>query len=189
MSFATFALDIRELENDLKTMGAQAPVLMARALNRAGVAGKTAMVKAVVADTGIRQKEIEREVRLDKANVARPRVSVQIQGRRIPLIAFQARGPEPSKGRGRGVSYKLRGSRGRIGYAFIATMPGGHRGVYKRRGKGRLPIKELFGPSLPHVFAKFLPVFQERAQEAMVKTLRHEIDFARSKTAPPAAAA
>lgn len=32
--------------------------------------------------------------------------------------------------------------------AFIAVMPSGHRGVFKRVKKARLPIKELYGPSL-----------------------------------------
>jgi len=40
-----------------------------------------------------------------------------------------------------------------IKHAFIATMPKtGHRGVYIRRGKSRLPIQELFGPSVHGTF-------------------------------------
>jgi hypothetical protein len=38
-----------------------------------------------------------------------------------------------------------RGKRTLIPGAFIATMPNGHKGVFKRLGKGRLPIKELLG--------------------------------------------
>ena len=178
---ATFTLDIRSLQKDLLEMGQQAPLIMARALNRAAVSGQTAMVKAVSADTGIAAKNVKREIQIDKANRSRPMVALTIAGRRIPLIAFGARGPEPSRGRGRGVSYRLPGGRGRVPNAFIATMGSGHRGVFKRRGRKRLAIVELRGPSLPHVFEKFLPRFREAAQTSLVKSLTHEISFARSK--------
>ncbi len=176
-----------DLRAELDGMSRQAPAILARTLNRAGVAGKTAMVKAVRADTGLTEKAINREIAVDKANRSRLQVSFTIQGQRIPLIAFQARGPEPSRGRGKGVSYRLPTGRGRIANAFIATMPTGHRGVFKRipgnrRGpkpnRSQLPIRELFGPSIPHVFLKFEDVFQRAAQESFESNLRHEIDFA-----------
>lgn len=189
-----FDLDVRAFSADLAALGRQAPLVMARALNRAGTSGKTAMVKAVVADTGLRQKDVTREVQVDKATRSDPTVAFVIRGRRIPLIAFGARGPEPSRGRGRGVSYRLPTGRGRIPQGFIATMKSGHRGVFvgvrpaasrkgKRRGAPANPILERFGPSLPHVFEKFVPAFQAAAQESLVKNLRSEISFAMGKAA------
>lgn len=191
MSRVDIQLDIRELQKDLEQMAARAPAIVARSLNRAGVSGRTAITKAVVADTGLMTKYVTREIGLEKATQASHKVAVTIKGRRIPLIAFSARGPEPSRGRGRGVSYRLPTGRGRIGDAFIATMKSGHRGVYRRKpGASRrgpkatrplLPIMELRGPSLPHVFEKKLGVFHGAAQESLVKNLRSEISFARSK--------
>ena len=181
-----FDLDVRAFSADLAALGRQAPLVMSRALNRAGTSGKTAMVKAVVADTGLRQKDVNREVQVDKATRSDPRVAFVIRGRRIPLISFGARGPEPSRGRGRGVSYRLPTGRGRVPGAFIATMHSGHRGVYKRSTKKRLPIIELRGPSLPHVFEKFVPAFHAAAQESLVKNLRSEISFAMAKAASAA---
>lgn len=179
-----FALDVRRFIGELDALERQAPSIVARAVNRAATAGKTAVVRAVAADTGIQQKNIEREIRIDKANRSAPRVTIQILGRRIPLIAFGARGPEPSRGRGRGVSYRLPTGRGRVGDAFIATMSrSGHRGVFKRTSKRRLPIIELFGPSIPHVFEKFLPLFGQVATEAFEKNLAHEINFAKTREA------
>jgi len=175
------ALDVRRFAEDLDALGRRGPALMARAINRAGISGKTAVVKAVAADTGLPQKNVERDLKIDKANPTAPQLTITVLGRRIPLIAFQARGPEPSKGRGRGVSYRLPGARGRIANAFIATMPGGHRGVYKRRGTGRLPIRELFGPSIPKVFEKFLGIFGTVSAQSFEKNLEHEIAFAKSK--------
>jgi hypothetical protein len=183
MSMTTFLIDLGKLKSDLEAMGRQAPIIMARSLNRAATAGKTATVKAVAADTGLQQKYINREIRVDKANRSRPAVTIEIVGKRIPLIAFSARGPEPSRGKGRGVSYRLPTGRGRIAEAFIATVgAGGHRGVFKRRGKRRLPIVELRGPSIPHVFEKYLPTFRVVAEESLLKNLAHEISFAKSAT-------
>lgn len=180
-AFVEVMLDTKDLDQDLREMGRSAPLIMARALNRAGTAGRAAMVKVMKKDTGIASKNIRDEIRIDKANRSRPVVRVEIRGRRIPLIAFGAKGPEPSRGKGRGVSYKLPTGRGRIGNAFISTMPSGHRGVYKRKGTKRLPVRELFGPSLPHVFQKYLPVFREAASVALVKNIKSEISFARSR--------
>jgi hypothetical protein len=189
-----FELDIRAFQKDLEDMAAQAPAIMAYALNRALVSGQTAMVRAVTADTGIAAKNVRREIVLDKANLSRPVAALTIAGKRIPLIAFQARGPEPSRGRGKGVSYRLPTGRGHIPNAFIATMMSGHRGVFtrkpgfaksKRHGeqetRPQLPIQEKRGPSLPHVFEKFVPTFQAAAQESLVKNLAHEIAWAKSK--------
>lgn len=183
MSITTFVFDLGKLKADLQAMGSQAPLIMARALNRAAAAGQTATVRAVSADLGLTQKYVKREIRLDKANRSRPAVALEIRGSRIPLIAFSARGPEPSRGKGRGVSYRLPTGRGRIPDAFIATMGAGHRGVFKRRGKRRLPIVELRGPSIPRVFEKYLPTFRKAAEDALLKNLAHEIDFARRPAA------
>ena len=181
-AFVEVMLDTRGIERELRELGASGPLIMARALNRAGTSGRAAMVKVISRDTGIKSKNIRDEIRIDKANRTRPVIRLEIRGRRIPLIAFQAKGPEPSRGKGRGVSYRGPHGRGRIPNAFIATMPSGHRGIFKRRAKRRLPIRELFGPSLPHVFEKYIPTFRKVASESLEKNLRSEISFARTRT-------
>jgi len=177
------SLGLRGLEQQLLDLGASAPLVMARALNRAGVSGRTAMARAISKDTGIAYTGVVGQIQIGKATKAQPKVVLQISGKRLPLIDFKARGPEPSRGRGRGVSYTLPGGRGRVPNAFIATMPGGHRGVFVRRATPRLPIRELFGPSLPHVFEKFIPDFTAAATESFAKNLLSELSFEQSKQA------
>lgn len=197
--FLSIRLESGGLEKELKAMGANIPAVMARSLNRAGTTGRAVMARHINKDTGIAIGAVKKEIRLDRATRSDPVVRLEIRGRRIPLIAFQARGPEPSRGRGRGVSYRLPSGRGRIRNAFIATMPSGHRGVFirktptrSRRGRPRsspaLPILELFGPSLPYVFEKYIPEFRKAASESLVKNLRSAINFARSKAGLPSAA-
>ena len=182
-SNVSLELQLGELVKDLEAMAARAPAIMSRALNRAGTAGRTAMTRTIVKDTGLQSKYVSREIVLEKANRTRPVVRITVAGRRIPLIAFRARGPEPSRGRGRGVSYHLPGGRGRVPDAFITTVGAGHRGVFKRRREKRLPIVELKGPSIPHVFEKQMPVFQAAAQESLVKNVASEIAWERAKQA------
>jgi hypothetical protein len=192
---ASFEFEIETFRKDLLDLAEQAPLIMARALNRAAVSGQAAMVKVVASDTGLLAKYVKREIVIDKASRARPMVALTIAGRRIPLIAFQARGREPSRGLGQGVSYRLLGGRGRVADAFIATVGiGGHRGVFKRRGTSRrksvgawsrnLPIVELRGPSVPHVFEKHLDKFRAAAEESFLKNLASEIGFEKAKNQP-----
>jgi hypothetical protein len=108
-------------------------------------------------------------------------IQLEITGNRIPLIDFAARGPEPSRGRGRGVSYRLPGGRSRDPHAFIATMPSGHRGVFKRTGKERNPIIQSHGPSLVNVFRNKLDFGAERAKAALEEQVRLVIAFALSR--------
>jgi hypothetical protein len=81
---------------------------------------------------------------------------ITAKGRPLSLVKYGARQTA------RGVSVSVLNGRKVIAGAFIATMPNGHRGVYVRMGKahkkvsknGRtqwsgLPIKELYGPSIP----------------------------------------
>ena len=152
-----------------------------RAINRTAASEKTQAKRAIAADTGIKAGDVDKALTVAKATPEVAFATVTASGRRLPLIAFNARGPEPSRGRGRGVSYRLPGGRGRVPTAFIATMRSGHRGVFTRtRLAGpRLPILELFGPSLPLVFIKkFLPEATTRSVATLAKNLRHEIEFA-----------
>ena len=86
--------DLGPLMADLELLGTQAPVVLARALNRAGGSGLTAMRRAVATDMGVSQKAITRVLVTTKANASRLGWGITMKGRRIPLIEFKARGPE-----------------------------------------------------------------------------------------------
>jgi hypothetical protein len=175
------SFDTSAFEALIRELGSKSGPALARAINRSTDSGRTHMVRLVSKDTGISSSAVRKEVQITKATPNSLVSRITIKGRRLPLIAFSARGPEPSRGRGRGVSYRLPTGRGRISDAFIATMPTGHRGVFKRTGKPRLPIQQLYGPSLPHVFRKYLPELEKHAKEVLPKNVKHELEFALSK--------
>lgn len=174
------------LTRRLLELGEDMPRAVTRALNRTLGTVRTATVRALAEETALRPAAVRPSVAMRRATFRNQVAVLGVSGKRIPLIAFDARGPEPSRGRGRGVSYRLPGGRGRIPAAFIATMRTGHRGVFKRReGVGRLPIHELFGPSLPGAFvrARIAEAMRHLADEALAKNLDHEIGWILSRRA------
>jgi len=62
-------------------------------------------------------------------------------------------------------------------------MKTGHRGVFKHRGTARLPIQELYGPSIPKVFINdaILLAMEHLARDRWVKVFNQEINFELSK--------
>jgi hypothetical protein len=153
-----------------------APQRVARALNRAIVSTRTVMAPAIAKDMGLKSTVVRESMRVKEAHSDRFTASLEVSGARIPLIDFGARGPEPSRGRGK-VTAKVQGGRKAYPGAFIATMSSGHRGVFLRSGASRLPIAELHGPSLPHVFDKYIPMGLARGEESLVKNLQSEFRF------------
>ena len=74
-------------------------------------------------------------------------LSVKTEGGVLTFIAAHWRGRVPLL-KYPGGSQNARGIRLKGGkiilHAFIATMPGGHTGIFKREGRSRLPIQELY---------------------------------------------
>jgi hypothetical protein len=151
----------------------RAPQAIARALNRSLGSAKTVMVRVVAQDMGLRQRDVRDLIRESHAKPEHLVAQLFASFKRIPVYDFSAREERP-----RGVTAKLSGVRTRYPHAFIATMKSGHRGVFRRKTKARLPIKELFGPSIARVFLKHVDVGLQRGHEQLVKNLESEFRFA-----------
>jgi minor tail protein Z (GPZ) len=182
-------LDTRQVEAALANVQNGVPRAATRAINRTLTTVRTRAAREIAADIGIPVRPVTETIVLEPATFQRLRGFLTFTGRRIPLIDLKAKGPEPSRGRGRGVSYVLGGSR-RITSAFIATMRGsGHRGVFRRVGPSvrrsnrswskNLPIKELKGPSIPHVAAKpaILGPLKTLGLSTLARNVQGEIRF------------
>lgn len=91
----------------------------------------------------IRPSLIRRAMTIKRAtgsDLARMAWSVNLSGDPVPLVAY------PHRQTARGVSVEVnRGKRSLVPGAFVATTKSGHVGVFRRRGKARLPIEELRG--------------------------------------------
>lgn len=87
--------------------------------------------------------------------------SLDVKALPVPLIDY------PSRQNRQGVRVQVNvGSTKLIKSAFLATMSSGHRGVFVREGKARLPIRELFSTRVDQVFrdSGMVPGLHSRAQ-------------------------
>lgn len=150
-----------------------------RAVNRTATNARAAIVPLVAADVALQQKFVRDRITIQSAKATgdAPVARLFADTERVPLIQFKARGPEPSRGRGRGVRATLPTGAGTYPHAFIATMKSGHRGVYQRKGKARLAIYELRGPSIAKAFEKHADVAASRAADMLDKNFAHEMNF------------
>jgi hypothetical protein len=173
----TVKLDMRQFDAAIARLKDQAPRAVAAAVNRAATAAVTQLARDTARDMKLKVGTVKANIGArGQASPATPSVTLTASAKPIPAIEFGARGPEPSRGRGRGVTAKLPGRR--YPRAFIATMRSGHRGVFQRTGKARLPIRQLMGPSVWFVASKHAPAAARRAEQVMIERLRHEIQRA-----------
>lgn len=164
----------------MAALGDKASPAIVRALNRGGLTAKTYMASNVAKDMKLKVSDVKEKIRVKEANLYKHSFEISASLKRLPLILFNARGPEPSRGRGRGVT--ARTNTKRYPHAFIATMKSGHRGVFQRVGKARLGIRELRNVSLGHVFDKFKPEGLKRGLASVAKNLKSEFRFASRKS-------
>jgi hypothetical protein len=161
-------------------------VAVPRALNKMIDQVKTGAARSI-RDAGYKLKvsDIKKGLKISRAVAGNLTARVTASGNPIPLSAYGAR--QTAKG----VSVDVLHGRKVITHAFIATMPSGHKGVFVRVGaqhkkttKGSrtvwsgLPIKELFGPSVPDGMAN--AAVQETLQRLVLEKfpdiLRQQID-------------
>jgi hypothetical protein len=162
-----------------------------RALNKTAMQARTAASQEVrAAGYNIKASAIKSSFTIQKASRGKLYVMLKSTGRPIALINYGAR---PGKN---GVSVQVKTGRTVLRHAFVATMPNGHRGVFERTGKGHkkvvkngktirsgLPIKELFGPSIPQSLANDAvnKAIMAKIKQKFPQILKHELAFAASK--------
>ncbi len=140
---------IKEIRGMLHGLPKALPKVIVRAINKVANKSKTFIIRRITKAVAIKQADLRRRnVRMTRATWSRWLARIVVSGGRIPLTKFGARQTK------RGVTYRIQrgGKRGRIERGFIARMPSGHEGVFVRqRSRGRLPIGEARGPSVPAV--------------------------------------
>jgi hypothetical protein len=118
-----------------------------RALRKAGATAlrdmRSEAVKRIRARKAIKVRYIRRALSLGRASggdISNYTWSLDVSGEPVPLVAY------PYRQTKKGVSVQInRGKRSLIKGSFVASMKSGHLGVFVRKGKARLPIKELRG--------------------------------------------
>ena len=110
---------------------------------------KSAQSKAaslIAKRTGLKVGTVKPRIFYDHVAPGDYEVAVRSSRKAIPLIEF------PTRQVATGVSTRAWGKQQIIQHAFIATMKSGHTGVFRRHTKSRLPIEELWGPTIYGTF-------------------------------------
>jgi len=118
-----------------------------RALRKAGATAlrdmRSEASKRIRARKRIKASYISRALSLQRpkgGDIASMQWALNVSGEPVPLIAY------PHRQTAKGVSVEVnRGKRTLLKGAFVASMRSGHEGVFRRKGKARLPIQELRG--------------------------------------------
>lgn len=139
---------LRQIQSMLSSYPRALPKVMSRAINRTASSARTQTARKISEIVRLKVSTIRKRVSLEKASYTRWIATLGISGYRIPLINFGAKQTRT------GVSYTIdkKSGRKKLAHAFVATMSSGHKGVFKRKGEDRLPIVELYGPSLGVIF-------------------------------------
>lgn len=176
---------LRRVEQMLRGMPREIPKILYRAVNRTAALAKTQISREIRQEINIKAKDLNEKVILQRAKLHWPVATIGLSKKRVPVMDFAARQTKT------GVSYKIKkaGGREQIKHAFITTMPEtGHTGVFKRWGKTRLPIVELFGPSVGEIFKRSQSLIKritEQAYKNLARNIESQLDYvlARRKAA------
>lgn len=179
---ADISAALRKLDRVSKEVTDKAVV---RALNRVAEQARTQAAREIrEAGYNVKAAALKKAMDLSKASQGRLVARVRATGRPIPLINYDAK---PVKN---GVAVKVKGARKVIAHAFIVTLPSGHRGVFERVGSTHkkvmhngvaqwrgLPIKQLFGPAIPSMFANKIvqDALERGVRERFPERFKHEL--------------
>lgn len=156
--------DIRTLTKGLKRVGGNIPRAQTRALNKTLLKTRTQARKGIAKKFNLPAKVVNPTITSVNATRSKGIAYLQGRGSRIPI--YKTKGAKTQKRLG--VSVNTGTGRRVIKHTFIATMPSGHIGIFKRTlgvpvkrfyyktADGRvnnrqLPIRELTFPPMSHM--------------------------------------
>ncbi len=172
---------LRELKSELPS---KYPQIVRRGLNRTSTTVRSAAVKSVASELGIKQRVVREQITLEKAKASNLVATLGAPGRGIPAIELK---PRPSKvirpQPGIGVSYQV-GSRKRklVVGAFIARVRN-RLGVWQRVGEDRWPSRHIRGPSIGQALLRrnIKQALRDLFSDRFAKEVRGAIKFFKAK--------
>ncbi len=117
-------------------------------------------------------KRIKEAMRIEPARPDHLEAALVTSGKAIKMIEFHVRDTKTA-----GVQLMIAGKTETYRRAFIRTVKNQHRGVFERKGQARLPIRELYGPSVPGMMARsdVLPRVAEYMNLRLLENLKRQI--------------
>lgn len=173
--------DLTEIKRSLTELQqTKVPTAAARALNKTIGNVRTQASKSIREERALSAKVVRDALTVKKATKTNLVASLTASGKPISLREYQARAGK------RGVTVKVSpGGRKLVAHAgnkaFAVNKFGGH--IYARTGNKRLPIKKLYGPSIPATFLKdkVVEAMERVGGENWPKRFAEELGFELSK--------
>lgn len=181
--------NIRQIAAEFRSFASEASdKAVVRALNRALDSSQTAASKEIRKTYNVKAKAVTAGMRKQRARRGpAPAAILIIEGTRFGLIEFdpRERNVRTTRGNRRAVSVriKVKDARKTVQSGFVAQTKGGYRGIFKRTGKGRYPIKTLRSISVPAAFLErsvFASV-QAASIDSFDKNYRQQLRFLGSR--------
>lgn len=181
----------RRLEKEIKSHALKLEKAGVRALNKTATSVRQASSVEVRQTLNIKASFVKRLLVIRKARRGNMRSSIEATYKKVPVIQFS--GVRQTK---KGVSVRMRKDKPRKTFssAFIATMPSGHKGVFRRslsakkRTKGRpatsspnLKITEIHGPNVQGIFADKTEKLLLIGNPILEKNINRELEYELSK--------
>nr|BDD46856.1 hypothetical protein 20 [bacterium] len=169
--------DLKQFKRKLTSLERDAyPKAVVRTLNRVGGSARTASAKHIAPLMESRQGDVKRRIRQEKATKRRLWSTLIASGRPLRLMAFKARQTAS------GVKAKAWGQTKIYKHTFIAPFKAGgkaKKGVFVRKGKARLPIKQLWGPGVTQLFKQKEndTVMERTVRERFAKEFRANLNY------------
>lgn len=145
---------------------------MIRAMNDTVKHLRTEVKRPIAAAMGAKVGAVAKRIKARFASTQTLRASISGTGKPWNVMEFSG-----TRQAAKGVSHQAWGRRQVALGTFLATMPSGYRGAFKRSGKRR--IKPIFGPGVPKVMAEatMMKAIKTMAREWFLKRLKHHVQF------------
>jgi len=168
----------KELSKEIDSIAKKLEIAGVRALNKTATQSRNLASKNIRQVLNLKASRIKRILKITRASKNKMVSSVRAGYQPIPLIYYN--GVRQVK---KGVSVTMRKDKSRKVFkgAFMATMPSGHKGVFRRKSKARLPIKELKGPNPQKVFAENIGIITQQSGDILERVYNNELKFIFSK--------
>ncbi|WP_227521995.1 phage tail protein [Bacillus solitudinis] len=168
---------LNDVQERLSQFPQKAPNAISSALNRGVTNMNSNSRKEIRKDYNIKAGDISPTLKVFRASRASLGASVQSKGGVIPLERFKISPKTINPKRKTPIKAAVKkGGAKSLGSGFVADISGPK--VFKRTGESRLPIKRLFGPSVPQMLEneRAREEIQKQGQETFEKRLEHEIN-------------
>lgn len=143
--------------NEFAKIGKEIRKIQASALNRSVRSGIAETTKLIRRNYNIKSSVFKNQIHVQKAHGNKLFSRITVREKKIPLSEFGARqtkrGVSAAVKKGKRTVYRNRAKN--IG-SFLAVMKSGRKGVFLRKGRERLPIVGLYGPSAAQLFSSSL---------------------------------